>query len=90
MKPIEFKPDLSCCIECHAKREHWAGVQKLLASAEEDEDLVARVELLRRFLETADFKKLRARSEKWLSQGRQVKFILTTRGDQPDTRMVIE
>ena len=65
-------------------------MQQLLEATNEDKELIARVELLRRFLETADFKKLRAQSEKWLSQGRQVKFILTPRGDQPDTRMVIE
>lgn len=76
MLQIELIPDLSHCIETIAKREYRETLRKLLASEEGNKELQERVEVLRAFLETMDFKKLRRESEKHLMRGREVKFIV--------------
>ena len=90
MRSIEFKPSLAECIETLAKREYRGSLQSLLASTENSQELQEKVELLGAFLESADFGKLRAESEKWLSEGRNVKFILTLENGKPVTRLVVE
>jgi len=50
-------------------------VRQLLASGERNKKLRERAELLRTFLETTDFKRLRSESEKHLVEGRMVKFM---------------
>ncbi len=45
-------------------------------AGDESPDLEQRVELLKAFLEEADFGRLRRESEAHLAQGRKVKFIL--------------
>ena len=73
---IELVPDLSHCIETVAKREYRETVEKLLAAEEGNRELQEKVELLRVFLRTTDFRKLRAESEKHLIEGRKVKFVV--------------
>ena len=75
MVQIELLPDLSHCIETVAKTEYQKNLGKLLAGAE-GKELEARVELLRTFLETMDFVKLRMESERHLMDGKKVKFIV--------------
>jgi hypothetical protein len=76
MLKIELVPDRSHCIETVAKREYREATAKLLAAGEGNEELQERVELLRLFLETTDFKKLRRESERYLVEGRTAKFVL--------------
>lgn len=76
MLRIELIPDLSHCIETVAKREHTAVSKQLLMSGQRNKELVEKLEILRLFLETADFKKLRAESEKRLMEGKKVKFVV--------------
>ena len=59
-----------------AKRRHTELVQQLLAPGESNKELQEELEILGRFLETADFKKLRAESEKRFMEGRKVKFVV--------------
>ena len=59
MLKIELVPDLSNCIETVAKREYSEIVRQLLAIVEGNKELYERAELLRSFLETTDFKRLR-------------------------------
>ena len=76
-KEIELIPDLSHCIETVAKRQYREALANLLAAPEEsDEEIGDRIELLRTFLETADFARLRRESERYLVEGRRVKFIV--------------
>ena len=82
MVQIELVPDLSHCIETVAKREYEETVKKLIAD-EADEGLQQRVELLRMFLERMDFKKLRQESEKYLTEGERVKFLVYLEGGAP-------
>jgi hypothetical protein len=76
MLKIELVPDLSHCVETVAKREFTDAMSKLLSEAEADEALQERAELLRQFLETADFKRLRRESEEQLVEGKKVTFVV--------------
>ena len=90
MMPIAFRPTLSQCVETLAKREYRESLQGYMASTENSKALAEKIELLRLFLETADFSKLRAESEKWLSEGRGVKFILSSENGKPKTKLILE
>lgn len=72
---ITLEPTLSHCIETVAKKE-YNRVLKLLLRGEEDEGLLDALELLRIFLETEDFRRLRSRCEEALLAGRQTEVVL--------------
>lgn len=82
MRQIELEPELSACIETKARREYQKTLSQIL-KGNEDEKLKERLEALRLFLETADFKKLREEYEKYLVAGRQVKFMLRLENGRP-------
>ena len=73
---VELIPDLSHCTETVAKREHTAVSRQFLASGQRDKELEEKLEILRLFLETANFERLRAGSEKRLMEGEEVKFMV--------------
>ena len=75
MLKIELVPDLDHCIETVAKREHAAVLKQILAPGQRNKELEEKLEILRLFLETADFKQLRSESERQLTEGR-VKFVV--------------
>jgi wyosine [tRNA(Phe)-imidazoG37] synthetase (radical SAM superfamily) len=52
-----------------------------------DKNLEQKIELLRLFLETADFRQLRAESERHLSEGKIVRFVLTLDKGKPRYEM---
>ena len=92
---IELTPTLSHCIETVAKREYWKNVHEYLKKRKEDEKLEdekleEEIELLRSFLETADFSNLRQQSEKYIIDGSQVKFILSIKNKKPWYEMTVE
>ncbi|MDD4924762.1 MAG: hypothetical protein PHF74_08070 [Dehalococcoidales bacterium] len=76
MFEIELIPDLEQCIETVARKEHARVLARLLASGQRNRELEEKLEILRLFLETADFKKLRAESEKMLLEGKRVRFLV--------------
>ena len=76
MLQIELLPDASHCIETVAKREYEETVKQLLVVGETSKELQEKLEILRLFLETMDFRKLRAESEKHITEGRKVKFVV--------------
>jgi hypothetical protein len=76
MLKIELVPDLDHCIETVARKEYNEAVHQLLSEKTASDELKEKEEILRLFLETADFKKLRAESEPHLLQGEQVRFII--------------
>jgi len=76
MLKVELIPDLTHCIETVAKREHAAVLKQLLRPGQGNKELEEKLEILRLFLERADFKRLRAESEKRLMEGRKVKFVV--------------
>ena len=77
---VELAPDLSHCVETVAKRKYREIVGSLLVGTEPNEERARQVELLRVFLETADFKELRMESERHLMAGRHVAFVLRLEG----------
>ena len=88
MLKIELVPTLSQCIEAVAKKEYDETVRQLLTSGEHNRKLLEIVGLLQNFLETADFKTLRAESERHLVEGRYVKFVVYAEGGFPKYEMV--
>jgi len=86
---IELFPNLSHCIETVAKEEYWSSVNRFMAGEQEDKELQQRIELLKAFLESMDFKKLRRESESYLIQGKTVKFIIYWKENKPSYDMVV-
>ncbi|MBN1104223.1 MAG: hypothetical protein JXL84_12470 [Deltaproteobacteria bacterium] len=85
---IKLKPSLSHCIETVAKREYERVLSLLLRGKEED-SLLDELEALRLFLESADFRQLRRRSEDALLAGRRIEFILRSTRGAPGYEMEI-
>jgi len=80
MLHVELVPDLYHCIETVARREYENTLKKLLGIEETNEELEERLQILRLFLQTVAFKKLRMESEQHLLIGRKVRFIVYLRG----------
>ena len=76
MIKIELVPDTTHCIETVARREYQNLVKVCLHNEKDFRESGQKVELLRVFLESADFRKLRRDSEGHLSKGQKVKFEL--------------
>ena len=89
MNFIELFPSLSHCIETTAREEFWNSVNQYMESRQEDKKLEKRIELLKAFLESMDFKKLRSQSEKYLIEGKQVKFVIFWKEDKLSYEMVV-
>ena len=89
MAEIELEPDLSSCVQTLAKREYHRLTRELLASDEEDAELQERLETLRIFLESTDFRELRSRYEPYLVQGKRVFFTLQQAADKAEYRMEV-
>jgi hypothetical protein len=75
---IEIEPELSACIETKAKREYQSTLSEILKGSDTNE-LQEKLQTLRLFLQNTDFKQLREEYEKYLLDGRRVKFILDPR-----------
>ena len=89
MKGIELFPSLSHCIETTAREEFWNLVNQYMKSGQEDKELEDKIELLRVFLESADFKKLRSDSERHLVQGKKVRFVICWKEGKPSYETVV-
>ena len=87
---VKLAPTIKSCIETTAQREYWKCVDEYLKMGSEDKRLEERIELLRGFLETANFAELRSQSEKHLIDGKRVTFNLSTRKGKPTYEMVVE
>ena len=89
MDCVELFPSLSHCIETAAREEFWNSVNRYMEGKQEDKKLEAKIELLKAFLESMDFKKLRSQSERHLIQGKTVKFIICWKKGKPSYEMVV-
>ena len=83
MLKIELIPDLEHCIETVAKREYATVLKQLLAPGQTNNKLQEKAEVLRSFLETADFKRLRSESERQLMEGGRVRFVIYLKEGMP-------
>ena len=86
---IELFPSLSHCIETTAREEFWNSVNQYMEGGQEDKKLEDRIELLKAFLESVDFKKLRSQSERYLVEGKQVKFVISWEEGKPSYEMMV-
>ena len=89
MLRVELIPDLTHCIETAARREHAAVSKRLLTPGSGNKELEEKLEILRLFLESADFKQLRAESEKQLIEGRMVRFVVYLENGAPQYEMIV-
>ena len=87
---IELTPTLELCIGGTARQEYKNSADEYMQKGKKDRKLEEKIELLRMFLETTDFRKLRAESEKYLIEGKKVRFILTSAKGKPKYGMKIE
>ena len=60
-----------------------------MESKQEDEELKDKIELLKAFLESTHFGKLRSESEQYLIQGKKVKFVICWKEDRPYYEMIV-
>ncbi len=67
--PIELKPSLSRCIETLSKKEYEQTLNLLLGKGPVEE-LGEKLEVLRLFLESTDFSRLRSQYEGYLTDGK--------------------
>jgi len=86
---VELSPSLSHCIETTAKEEFRNSVNQHMENGREDKKLEEKIELLKAFLESMDFKKLRSQSERYLVEGKKVKFIICWKEGKPSYEMVV-
>ena len=89
MDCVELSPSLSHCIETTANEEFWNSVNQYMESGRKDKKLEEKIELLKAFLESADFKKLRSQSERYLVEGKRVKFVICQKEDKLDCQMMV-
>jgi len=85
---VEIEPELDACVETKAKRQYNQVVSELLDRGEGGE-LAQRLEILRLFLESADFNRLRSESEKHLVEGKRIKFTVYLEEGKPEHEMEI-
>ena len=85
---IELRPELDACVQTQAKREYNKTFSELINKTE-NEELAEKLELLRLFLESADFKKLRQESEKYLQEGKEAIFRLHLADGEPEYEMIV-
>ncbi len=76
MVRLELVPSLQSCIETIALREYKHTMARLLNEERNINNLWERAEILKAFIESNDLGKLRSDSEKYLLEGRKVKFVI--------------
>lgn len=81
---LTLEPDLSHCIETVAKAQYERVLAILLRADDVDRSLEKELELLRLFLESADFGTLRSRCDDFLLAGKRVRVHLTSTEGVPE------
>jgi hypothetical protein len=89
MDCVELLPSLSHCIETTAREEFWNSVNQYMGSGHKDKKLEEKIELLKAFLESTDFRKLRSQSEEYLIDGKRVKFVICRIEERLTYEMVV-
>ena len=87
---VELRPNLSNCIETLSKKEYEQTLNLPLKEGSVDEKLGERLEVLRLFLESADFGHLRSQYEGYLTEGRQITFLIYSEEEKVSYKLVVE
>ena len=90
MVRIELTPTLTHCIETKARQEFLQSEDEYMRRGGEDKELEEKIELLRMFLESTDFRELRRESEKYLTEGGTVRLILYMDDGKPRYEMKVD
>jgi hypothetical protein len=90
MPQIELVPTLDLCIEGTARQEFLRITGDCLQRGKADRALEERIDLLRMFLETADFRRLRAESERHQVEGKKVRFFLYLEDGRPRYELKVD
>ena len=83
MLKIELIPDLLHCIHTVTKREYEYTLRQLLSAEDGNKKLGKKLELLTILLKEIDFKQLRSESEKYIMEGKKVKFVFYLKNNLP-------
>jgi len=86
---VELFPSLSHCIETTAREEFWNTASQYMEGGQKDKRLEEKIELLKTFLESADFRRLRSDSETHLIQGKRVRFVIRWEQGKPSYEMAV-
>jgi len=78
---VELRADAGHCLETAARREYQRLTRAYLRGELEESEAEERIELLREFLEEADFPALRRACEVRLREGRGTAFLLFRQGE---------
>ena len=89
MDGIELFPSLSQCIETTARKELRNSVNQYMEGGQEDKNLGDKIECLKTFLESMDFRKLRSQSERYLIEGKHVKFAVSWKNGKISYEIVV-
>jgi hypothetical protein len=89
MDAIELCPSLSHCIETVAREKFWNLVDQYMKGGQRDRKLEERIVLLKASLESMDFKRLRSQSERYLVDGKKVRFVISWKEGKPSYEMVV-
>ena len=87
---IELKPNLLSCIETLSKREYERILNLLLKEGSGDEELGKKFEVLRLFLESTDFGHLRGQYERYLTEGKEVTFLIYPKEGKAGYQLIVE
>jgi hypothetical protein len=88
--PIELKPSLSSCIETLSKKEYDRTLSLLLKKGPVNEELGVRLEVLRLFLESTDFSRLRSQYEGYLTEGKKVTFLISSEKGEASYKLIVQ
>jgi len=88
MTRLEIVPELSECIETKARKE-YQRISSLVMQENKEVALARRLELLRVFLESADFPKLRCDSERLIAEGKRITFVISHRSGRAVCKMEV-
>jgi hypothetical protein len=87
---IELKPSLSSCIETLSKKEYERTLHLLLRKGPVNEELGERLEVLRLFLESTDFSRLRSQYEGYLTEGKKVTFLISSEEGKVTYQLIVQ
>lgn len=79
---VELRADPEHCLETAARREYGRLTRAYLRGELEGAEAEERIELLRKFLEGADFAALRRACEARMREGRDTAFLLFRAGEE--------
>jgi len=85
---IEIEPELSACVETKIRKVYNHILNQLLKEGG-DEGLMEKFKALKFLLETVDFGKLRSEYERYLLEGKSVKFIIYVEEGKPRYKMEV-